>query len=172
MKRTMPALLAVVALAGCGGSSSSSSALPVTEGSSAASVVTPTPSDFPSPATAVGPGATAAQVAAALGCGNAKPKAIKPGSGSSIPDPTSEVSCTDTGIAYVVTVYASESDLTSVLLFSNMLLAGTLRKPWTFGAGDTWVIGGGAGKAFVSLPPSMASRVEAAGGVVKAIKPS
>lgn len=128
------------------------------------------PSPTPSPTLPAHP--TATQVAAALACGSAVAR-LPAKNGGSVPDAVSEAGCTLDGTKYVIDVYASEHDLTSALLAVNMLLGPTLRKPWTFGAGDVWIVGVDTGKngALVSLPEAMVTAVETAGGVVKTIKP-
>lgn len=168
---------AALALTACGGSTPAPTvtvtvAASSTPTTSASETPTPEPSSSsPSAEPTIEPGATAAEVAAALGCGNVKPKKITSGSNGGLPKASSEVSCSDDGVKYVVTVYKSENALTQVLLFTNAIVASSIRKPWTYGAGDTWVIGAG-GESLQPLPDSMVARVEAAGGVIKTIKPA
>lgn len=138
---------------------------------SSSSTPAPTPTAAALPTIPANP--TAAQVAAALGCGSVVKRTPAKNHTASLPDATSEVGCTLAGEKYIVTAYKSEHDLTTALLYVNVLLGSTLRKPWSFGAGDVWIVGRDTGKdgPLVSNAAAMQDAVVAAGGVVKTIKP-
>lgn len=165
--RRLALLVLVLTVAGCSSAPAAPAATAPAPATSAPAASSPTPTPV-----ALGAHPSAAQVATALGCGSVTARTPAK-NGGSMPDAVSEVGCTLDSTPYIVDVYASEHDLSNVLLTVSALLGPTLRAPWTFGAGNVWSVGVDTGKngALVSLPPAMVTAVVAAGGVVKTIKP-